>query len=76
MTIEQYKKDNPEFEILKVHKLDFVEPDNTEEAKTNLLYVANNYKEFNANIVLEAVDIAVRSYNEDTIDWDNLCDDV
>jgi len=70
MTIEQYIKTNPEFILFKEHTLDFVEPDNGEEAKNNLLYVLANYNDLKPNNLLEAISIVVRSYSMNTIDWD------
>ena len=65
MTIKEYEKQNPEWDIFNEFELEFAEPDNSKEAKQNLEYVLLAYP-----MDLESIAIVVRSYYNGTINWE------
>ena len=67
MTIEEYKKENPDWDISSEWELDFAEADRHNEAVANLEYVLLHHP-----MDVEAVAIVVRSYYGDTIDWNRI----
>ena len=63
MTIEEYKKEHPDFDIRNYYTLDFVDPEDGYEEILNIEYVLTNYPTFNI------LSIVIRSYNSGIILW-------
>lgn len=66
MTIEQYLKDNPDFDIYGECELEFADSDSHDEAVENMQWVFDNEPE------LRALGVVVASYYGGVIDWSRL----
>ena len=66
MTINEYEKQNPNWDIYMQCELEFADPDNRKEAEENLQYVLDNYCD------LQALAVVVRSYYGGVIEWERF----
>lgn len=66
MTIEEYIKTHPTWSIEDEFTLDFVNPEDSTEAITNLIWVLNNYQS------IKTIATVIRSYYGYTIDWESV----
>jgi len=64
MTIENYLKENPDFDIYMECELEFANPDDSKEAEENLKYVLDNEPD------LQTIAVVVKSYYNGTIKWE------
>ena len=73
MTIEAYIKTvNMDFDIFDVCELDFVEKDNTKEAKENLLWVIKEAYGLKPLDILQMIAIVVVSYHGGVVEWEQF----
>ena len=66
MTIEEYLKDNPDFDIYLENELEFSNPNSSKEAEENLRYILDNEPD------LQALAIVVKSYYGGVIQWERF----
>ncbi len=66
MLIEEYIKENEDFDILGECELEFANPEDSQEAKENIQWVLDN------ECSLEALSVVVCSYYGGTIDWSRM----
>lgn len=66
MTIKNYMKENPDFDIYMECELEFADPEDAKEAEENLQYVLDNEPD------LQAIAVVVRSYYGTTIEWERF----
>lgn len=67
MTIEEYQKENPDWDMLNEFEIEFANPEDSKEAEKNLEYVLREYP-----FDLQALAIVVRSYYNGTINWERF----
>ena len=68
MTIKEYKKINKDWDILEECELSFADPNNAKEAKTNIMWVIDEFMGL-PDEIFEAIGIVVNSYYGSTEIW-------